>query len=105
MKIVLLLALLCSLSVQAKLPDVKPGEPLPSDLFVELAKLINPAVVNISTTQLPKRGSRMYQDPYQQFLEEFFGPQFKEMQRRPAQSLGTGFIIRGWIDHHKQPCD
>ncbi|MBC86997.1 MAG: serine protease MucD [Bdellovibrionaceae bacterium] len=95
MKFVALTFLVTLLSIPslAKLPKVNPGDPLPSNLFVELAKLINPTVVNISTTQLPK--GRSHQDPYQQFLEEFFGPRYRGgMQRQPAQSLGTGFVIR-----------
>lgn len=78
----------------AILPKLKEGEPLPNDLFVKLGKLINPAVVNISTTYLPKRQTypnRGYQnDPFFDFFEQFMTP----AQRQPAQSLGTGFVIR-----------
>ena len=76
------------------LPKLKEGELLPHDLFVKLNKVINPTVVNISTVYLPpqmKRDPRRRaQDPFQDFFEQFMGP----MQQRPAESLGTGFIIR-----------
>ncbi len=79
----------------AKLPEVSKGEPLPSDLFVELAKLINPTVVNINTSQIPKFRKGLRNDPYAQFLKQFFGPQvFNQQQAPQAHSLGTGFIIR-----------
>ncbi len=83
-----------SLSANAKsLSKIKPGEPLPANRFTELAKVVNPAVVNINTTQLPKQTEidpRLRRDPFFEFFAPFMGP----MQRQPAQSLGTGFIIR-----------
>src|SRR4051794_29444340 len=40
-----------SAPIQApSLPALKKGDPLPENLFVELAKIINPATVNIFTT-------------------------------------------------------
>ncbi len=82
----------------ATLPKLKEGEALPHDLFVKLNKLINPTVVNISTSYLPqqlKRDPRRrgQQDPFQDFFEQFMGP-MGPMQQKPAESLGTGFIIR-----------
>ena len=64
--------------------------------FVELAKSLKPAVVNISTAQEVKRAPRMRSpfgeegDPFQDFFERFFG-QRAPQRRRP--SLGSGFII------------
>lgn len=57
--------------------------------FVDLAKKINPAVVNISTEyKLPG-----YRDPFLEMLEPFFG--FRIQPRiKPLTSLGTGFVIR-----------
>src|SRR6185312_8878791 len=55
-----LLALVCACSLAAgaaepiAIPKVKPGEPLPADLFIQLAKAVNPAVVNVYTTYIPK---------------------------------------------------
>jgi len=80
------------------LPKLKDGEPLPNDLFIKLAKMINPAVVNISTTYLPKNMPRQQprlgpRDPFFELFEQFMGP-MGPVQQRPAESLGTGFIIR-----------
>ncbi|MGH1467546.1 MAG: Do family serine endopeptidase [Bdellovibrionales bacterium] len=85
------------------IPVVKKGEPLPSDLFIELNKAVNPAVVNISTETLPKLRKRnsnprgFNQDPMEQLFQQFFGNRGGMMDRfksRPEKSLGTGFIIR-----------
>lgn len=78
---------------QPKTPALKLGEPLPENLFVELAKAVNPAVVNISTTAKPRR-QRGYNDPMLEFLERFYGPGFSLPQQQPQHSLGTGFVIR-----------
>ncbi len=81
--------------VTQALPKLKPGEPLPHDLFVKLNRMINPAVVNIQTTYLPKQQRRTppFNDPMFEFFQQFMGP-MGPMQMRPAESLGTGFIIR-----------
>lgn len=84
---------------QAKLPKVVAGQPLPSDIFVELSKKINPTVVNISTRTEPKylnRRNGQYMDPMEELLRQFFGGGrggLQMPQSRP-HSLGTGFIIR-----------
>lgn len=79
-------------------PTLKLNDPLPANLFVELAKAINPAVVNISTKTLPKfRGGRggMPRDPFFDMLEQFYGVPMQQMpQQRAMQALGTGFVIR-----------
>lgn len=76
-------------------PKLKASDPLPSGLFVELAKAINPAVVNVFTTYMPR--DRMMRDPYRDpffdLFEQFMGPGGMP-PRMPQQSLGTGFIIR-----------
>ena len=69
--------------------------------FVELAKKLNPTVVNIRTAKniMPKQRFRrpQQQNPFgNNFLDDFFNRYFDEMpQQRPRreQSLGTGFII------------
>jgi serine protease Do len=64
--------------------------------FVELAKALKPAVVNISTAQEVKRSPRTRSpfgeegDPFQDFFERFFG---QRAPRRRRPSLGSGFII------------
>lgn len=76
-------------------PTMKLGTPLPANLFVELAKAINPSVVNISTSVMPRQGGgRMQTDPLMQMLEQLYGRQFQMPRSRPEQALGTGFIIR-----------
>lgn len=73
-------------------PVTKSTEMLPLNAFVELAKMINPAVVNISTSTLPKQRRGM-RDPMLDMLERFYGVPMQP-QSRPQASLGTGFIIR-----------
>ncbi|MGE4132872.1 MAG: Do family serine endopeptidase [Bdellovibrionales bacterium] len=78
----------------SSLPKLKAGDPLPANLFVELAKAVNPAVVNIYTTYLPKRRRMMrdpYRDPFFDMFEQFMIP---PQQAAPQESLGTGFLIR-----------
>lgn len=80
-------------------PKFKSGDPLPANLFVELAKTVNPAVVNVFTTYLPRGrggpggGGDPYRDPFFDLFEQFMGPQ-RGGPATPQQSLGTGFIIR-----------
>lgn len=80
---------------QANPPAMKLSDPIPANLFAELGRIINPAVVNISTSALPKgRRAQMQQDPLRELLEQFYGIN-PQPQNRPRQmSLGTGFIIR-----------
>ena len=88
-------------------PVLKLGEPLPANLFVELGRIANPAVVNISTKIKPML--QPFRDPFFDMLEQFYGfqgqipPQFGPGRGKnrggtlgPARphSLGTGFIIR-----------
>lgn len=79
----------------------KPMEGLPP--LVELVKKENPAVVNISTTQVikhrkkgePKERSPHGQGPYDKDFREFWDDFFGEMPKDfKTQSLGSGFIIR-----------
>ncbi|MFN8943193.1 MAG: trypsin-like peptidase domain-containing protein [Pseudobdellovibrionaceae bacterium] len=75
-------------------PPMKLVESLPANLFVELAKIINPTVVNISTSAVPRGRSGM-RDPMMELLEQFYGVRPKQQSNRPRQmGLGTGFIIR-----------
>ncbi|RZJ24376.1 MAG: serine protease MucD, partial [Flavobacterium sp.] len=87
-------------------PTMKLSDPLPGNLFVELGKVINPAVVNISTLAIPKmnRGGMNPRDPMLEMLEQFYGAPMMPRQRQQAPpqgrnkprpyGLGTGFIIR-----------
>lgn len=78
-------------------PTLKLNDPLPGNLFVELGRVINPAVVNISTSVIA-RGRAMRQDPLMDLFQEFYGIQPPQQQMNPGKpqrlGLGTGFIIR-----------
>lgn len=76
---------------KVELPIIKPGDPIPANAFIELAKLVNPAVVNISTSVRPKRQGR---DPLFEMLEQFYGLRTMPRMQKPATALGTGFIIK-----------
>lgn len=84
--------LLAQKTLPTTAPTFKLGNPLPENLFVELARAINPAVVNISTMVIPK-GRRM-NDPMLELLEQFYGQRFQAPKPQPQTALGTGFIIR-----------
>lgn len=77
-------------------PVLKLSDPMPTNLFVELAKAVNPTVVNISTSAV-LRGQMGARDPMMELFEQFYG---LRQQQRPRSSkpqpvgLGTGFIIR-----------
>lgn len=81
------------------LDPTKLSEPLPANLFVELAKLLNPAVVSIFSSTLPRSAPGGYRDPMQDFFDQFFGPGFSPYgdgggSQPRASGLGTGFIVR-----------
>ncbi len=74
------------------------SQPLGSNIFVEIAKRQNPAVVNISTKNKrrprPSRSPRNPrtpggQDPFQDFYDKFFG----DRDRKPRSGMGSGFFI------------
>src|SRR5919198_5616272 len=75
-----------------------PGEQPVPPAFVELAKHLRPAVVNISSKQVegkaaPSRSpfGREENDPFQEFFDRFFGG--RGGPRRQRSGLGSGFII------------
>jgi serine protease Do len=82
-------------SPPAPLPVLKLDSALPANLFVELARAINPSVVNISTSANPRRRQK---DPMQEMLERFYGipsESDNSWNSKPRRvGLGTGFIIR-----------
>ncbi len=81
----------------------KLSDPLPANLFIELSKLVNPAVVSIFSSQTPAtamgRGGRG-RDPMEDLFEQFWGlPRDPRggpggRQQPQATGLGTGFIVR-----------
>ena len=78
--------------------------PLGSNIFVEIAKKQNPAVVNISTKakgpertlrtpdNQPPSGDPRNRDPFRDFYDRFFGDRGGERER-PRRGMGSGFII------------
>ncbi|CAN5421199.1 DegQ family serine endoprotease [soil metagenome] len=88
---------------ESPLDPKKLSEPLPANLFIELSKLVNPAVVSVFTSQTPPaamgrgRGGR---DPMEDLFEQFWGvprdPREGQGGQQPPQAtgLGTGFIVR-----------
>ncbi|NKE70094.1 DegQ family serine endoprotease [Candidatus Manganitrophus noduliformans] len=68
----------------------------PDDLFIDIAKRVTPAVVNISTTRVVK--GREDDDPFNDpFFRRFFGDRPFERQgpprQRRSQGLGSGVIV------------
>jgi serine protease Do len=81
------------------MPGLTYAKPISPD-FVELAKKLNPTVVNIRTAKniKPKqRQQRRQQNPFgNNLFDDFFNRFFDEMpqqRQRREQNLGTGFII------------
>ena len=80
-------------SLWTEQPVVSGPAPAANDGWVRLARELKPAVVNISTkraVEAPEAMSPFGDDErFNQFFKQFFGNQ----PRRPARSLGSGFII------------
>jgi serine protease Do len=68
------------------------AQPLSANAFIDLAKMVNPAVVNISTSVTP-RGFKGPRDPFFEMLEQFYGFRLQP-KVKPQTALGTGFVIR-----------
>jgi serine protease Do len=91
------------------------NSPLGSNIFVEIAKKQNPAVVNVSTkskapapqARAPRRapprrpGPGTPPDQYKEFFDRFFGEKNK---KKPSRGMGSGFFIdaEGYLltNHH-----
>ena len=75
--------------------QVAPAAPAPPPSpWVQLARELKPAVVNVSTKRVEEgrrrlEGSGEEQGPFNQFFRQFFGDQ----PRRTVRSLGSGFIV------------
>ena len=86
--------------IAAQAPDLDAGSwagQLSAPSFAELAKKVQPAVVNISTTKVIKRRVPQMspfgggpQDPFEDFFNKYFEGVPREQRRN---SLGSGFII------------
>lgn len=70
------------------IPKIEPGKPLPADLFIQIAKKIQPSIVNISTTK--KRRARNVD-----IFDLLLSPQnpIPSPSLPTPHSLGSGFII------------
>ena len=83
------------------------AQPLSSNLFVNIAKKLNPAVVNVSTkTKIEKTqrnfrppggsrpgpGQRRSPDSFRDFYDKFFGERPNPNQK-PKSGMGSGFVI------------
>jgi len=62
--------------------------------WVELARALKPAVVNISTKRI-EEGGRPFESPFGEGspFDQFFGQFFRGQPRRTVRSLGSGFVI------------
>ena len=77
-------------------------QPLASNIFVEIAKKQNPAVVNVSTkakaetahknfrVPRPGPGQNKSPEPFRDFYDRFFG---ERPNQRPKRGMGSGFVI------------
>ncbi len=83
-------------------------QPLASNIFVEIAKKQNPAVVNVSTkakaevapqrnfpvprpnNPRPGPGQGKSPDPFRDFYDRFFG---ERQNQQPKRGMGSGFVI------------
>ena len=77
-------------------------QPLASNIFVEIAKKQNPAVVNVSAKAKAETANRNFRGPrpgpgqnrspdsFRDFYDRFFGERPKQ---RPKRGMGSGFVI------------
>ncbi|MZH45696.1 MAG: DegQ family serine endoprotease [Nitrospinae bacterium] len=99
--LILLLSLIMSPDVLLALSS--DTQPLASNIFVEIAKKQNPAVVNVSTKskaeELPRRnfpiprpgpGQDRSPDPFRDFYDRFFR---ERPNQQPKKGMGSGFVI------------
>ena len=74
-------------------PTVSASMPAANDGWVKLVRELKPAVVNISTKRAAEASEAVSpfgdDERFNQFFKHFFGNQ----PRRPARSLGSGFVI------------
>ena len=77
-------------------------QPLASNIFVEIAKKQNPAVVSVSAKAKAETANRNFRgprpgpgqnkspDPFRDFYDRFFG---ERPNQRPKRGMGSGFVI------------
>jgi len=91
--------LILSLSLAAPMDGAPLAKPLPQNLWVEMAKRTNPAVVGIFVDSSSRTSrQRVQRDPLLEMLEEMLGgrdwtpPQARK--KKESKPIGTGFVIR-----------
>jgi serine protease Do len=74
---------------------VVPAAAVPAPNWVELAKTLKPAVVNISTKRVDEQGKMQNpfgdNEQFREFFKQFGIPQ--EQQRHAVRSMGSGFVV------------
>ncbi len=94
--IFLLTLLFCPGSWSSPMDKAELSPPLPSNIWVEMSKITQPAVVgvylkiNVNTKNIPR-------DPFFNFIEEFLGESFHfgrpQKKNQESKPIGTGFLI------------
>lgn len=89
-RLLLVVVTFCTLGPVVRAETAAPN-PATEPTVIAAAKAL-PAVVNINTERIVRRA---YRDPYDEFINQFFGEQMRprrELQQK-VQSLGSGFIV------------
>ena len=86
--IILLLLPFFSISEEIVIPKIEPGSPLPANLFIQIAKKIQPSIVNISTT---KKQRVRHVDLFDMLIAP--NAPVPSPSLPTPHSLGSGFII------------
>ncbi|MEM7645413.1 MAG: trypsin-like peptidase domain-containing protein [Pseudomonadota bacterium] len=96
MRFLLIPCLLLGLNVfAAPIDKAKLQAPLPANLWIEMSKITQPAVVGFYI-DIDFKNSALRRDPFFDFLEEFFGqeaPDPGDPSSEQSKPIGTGFII------------
>ena len=77
--------------------------------FVEIAKSVKPAVVNIAASRSGKSGDSPHGSLEDPFFRKFFGDEFfkRDAPQREPKERGQGIwghCGSKWVDHYEQPC-
>jgi serine protease Do len=82
-------------SAEVQIASALPGPDSLSEAFERVAKLVEPAVVNISSEQVIRTSSMMREDPFGGIFGDNspFGRAFNMPKDMKQKSLGSGFIV------------
>ncbi len=98
MKAFIFLLIFLSLpALSSPLDNARLSEPLPANLWVEMSKITQPAVVGVYLKVNINAGN-ISRDPFFSFIEEFLGQGFdfgkpRQRKREENKLIGTGFLI------------